>query len=108
MQEKVKPENLAPSSRSPVIPVISEIPAPGKAQGVKEPAKVKKKAQKAVESKKPTEKKASHAEFPMNLRINAYGFANFRKGLLDALGWTKGMALKIERNDDGSATLRKA
>jgi hypothetical protein len=60
--------------------------------------------------KKPATKKnsAKTVEFPASARINSYGFLNFRKGLLDALGWTKGTALKIEKNDDGSATLRKA
>ena len=32
----------------------------------------------------------------------------FRAGVLKALGWKKGMPLKIERNPDGSITVRKA
>jgi hypothetical protein len=30
------------------------------------------------------------------------------KGLLEALEWHKGMALKLEKNADGSVTVRKA
>jgi hypothetical protein len=32
----------------------------------------------------------------------------FLVGWLSELGWHKGMVLKIEKNADGSATLRKA
>ena len=46
--------------------------------------------------------------FPAEGRINDYGFLNFKAKWLENLGWTKGMALKIEKNADGSITLRKA
>ena len=68
----------------------------------KEPAKKKPK------TKKPPEKKERRFEFPVSARINDYGFLNFRKRLLDALGWTKGQKLTIQKNEDGSITLRKA
>jgi hypothetical protein len=31
-----------------------------------------------------------------------------KKGLFEALGWHKGIGLKIDKNADGSATVRKA
>jgi len=40
--------------------------------------------------------------------INNYGFIFMRKKWLATLGWKKGMPLKIERNPDGSVTVRKA
>lgn len=46
--------------------------------------------------------------FPVNIRINDYGFIGVRKGLLEALDWRKGMALKLDKNADGSVTVRKA
>jgi hypothetical protein len=39
--------------------------------------------------------------------INNYGFIFMRKKWLAALGWKKSMPLKIERNPDGSITVRK-
>ena len=41
-------------------------------------------------------------------KINDYGFLHFKNAWLENLGWTKGMALKIDKNPDGSVTLRKA
>ena len=46
--------------------------------------------------------------FPADARINDYNFLHFKTGWLENLGWSKGMALKIEKNADGSITLRKA
>jgi hypothetical protein len=46
--------------------------------------------------------------FPADTEINGYGFLHFRKSWLENLGWSNGMALKIEKNADGSITLRKA
>lgn len=60
---------------------------------------------------KPKEKKirkVKPAKFPVDTRINDYGFLHFGVGVLKALGWSKGMALKIDKNPDGSITLRKA
>jgi len=48
------------------------------------------------------------AEFPVDAKINDYGFLHFSVGLLKALGWKKGMAVKISKNPDGSITVRKA
>lgn len=53
-------------------------------------------------------RKVKLVSFPFEARVNDYGFFNFRAGLLAALGWKKGMPLKIERNPDGSITVRKA
>lgn len=53
-------------------------------------------------------RKVKPAKFPVDGRINNYGFLHFKVGWLIALDWKKGMALKIERNPDGSITLRKA
>jgi hypothetical protein len=60
------------------------------------------------ETKKAPEKKNTPATFPASIRINDYGFIGLKKGLLEALGWHKGMSLRIDKNPDGSATLRKA
>jgi hypothetical protein len=57
---------------------------------------------------KPKKKEPPALEFPVSARINNYGFIGVRKGLLAALDWHKGMALKIEKNPDGSVTVRKA
>jgi hypothetical protein len=46
--------------------------------------------------------------FPTDAKNNDYGFLGFKKSWLDDLNWTKGMALKIEKNADGSITLKKA
>jgi len=48
------------------------------------------------------------AEFPIDERINDYGFLHFGVGVLKALNWNKGMAIKISKNPDGSITVRKA
>jgi hypothetical protein len=53
------------------------------------------------------EKKATSV-FPAAAKINDYGFLHFKNAWLENLGWTKGMALKIEKNADGSVTLTKA
>jgi hypothetical protein len=65
-----------------------------------------------VESKKTKkEKKANEpkqAKFPVNSRINSYGFIFMKKSWLESLGWTKGISLQIEKNADGSITVGKA
>jgi len=67
--------------------------------------------EKTVESTStPKEQKAREVKptkFPIDARINDYGFLHFKVGWLAALGWKKGMALKIEKNPDGSITIRK-
>jgi hypothetical protein len=53
-------------------------------------------------------RKVKPAEFPVAAKINDYGFLHFGVGVLKALGWKKGMSLKISKNPDGSITVRKA
>ena len=53
------------------------------------------------------EAKAKESPFPADAEINNYGFLHFRKLWLESLGWSNSMALKIEKNNDGSITLRK-
>jgi len=66
---------------------------------------------KVVKSTKPAKEKKSRvvkpAKFPIDAKINDYSFLHFRVSVLKALGWSKGMPLKIELNADGSITLRK-
>ena len=67
------------------------------------------KAAEIIEQKaklKPKPEKTS--PFPADGRINDYNFLHFKTGWLKNLGWSNGMALKIEKNADGSITLRKA
>jgi hypothetical protein len=60
--------------------------------------------------KKATPRKKAKAplSFPAPIRINDYGFIGVRKPLLEALSWHKGEKLTIDKNADGSVTLRKA
>jgi hypothetical protein len=66
-----------------------------------------------AEGKTPDQKAAEIIEekakspFPADAQINDYGFLHFKKAWLESLGWSNGMALKIEKNVDGSITLRK-
>ena len=46
--------------------------------------------------------------FPAAAKINDYGFLHFKNAWLENLGWSKGMALEVGKNPDGSVTLRKA
>jgi len=62
-------------------------------------------AKEIIEEKTKSEEKTS--PFPTDARINDYGFLGFKTRWLKDLGWTKGMHLKIEKNADGSITLRK-
>lgn len=74
---------------------VGHLPPKAKKPEVKERAKAK-------------PEKPAAPTFPADCRINDYGFLGFKVGWLSELSWHKGMALKIERNADGSATLRKA
>jgi len=56
----------------------------------------------------PNQQKALHGENNFCVYIVSQDNMQFRAGVLKALGWKKGMALKIERNPDGSVTVRKA
>ena len=60
------------------------------------------------EKAKPKPEKPATPLFPADAHINDYSFLRFRDAWLENLGWTKGMALKIEKNADGSISLRKA
>jgi hypothetical protein len=60
------------------------------------------------EKAKPKPEKPVTPAFPADAKINDYNFLHFKNAWLENLGWTKGMALKIEKNADGSITLRKA
>lgn len=64
------------------------------------------KAAEIVEEK--AKPKPSDSPFPAEAKINDYGFLGFKKSWLENLGWSKGMPLKIEKNADGSITIRKA
>jgi hypothetical protein len=79
--------------------------AEGKAHSA-ETEKLDTKTQKAKRRK--GEKTFTAVEFPVESRINPYGFIFMRKQWLADLGWAKGAALAIEKNTDGSITVRKA
>jgi hypothetical protein len=65
-------------------------------------------AEKKGKQKKASEKEVETVTFPVNARINAYGFIHMKVGWLAALSWRVDMLIKIERNADGSITVRKA
>lgn len=71
------------------------------AQAAQKPKKTKKKAEGKGEEK-------TTVAFPVDSRTNAYGFIYMRAKWLEALGWQKGMKLSINKNPDGSLTVRKA
>ena len=60
------------------------------------------------ETKVKTEKKEAPVEFPLSGHVNPYGFLFLKVRWLKALGWHIDMAVKVERNADGSITVRKA
>jgi hypothetical protein len=66
------------------------------------------KAAEIVEAKAKEKPEGKTSPFPADAQINDYGFLHFKKSWLEDLGWSNGMALKIEKNADGSITLRKA
>jgi hypothetical protein len=70
--------------------------------------KADKKEHKNSKPEKPKRKSKPELTFPATIKINHYGFVNLRKQLLEALGWTKDMALVVVKNPDGSVTVRKA
>lgn len=63
--------------------------------------------EKAKPKPKP-EKSAATLQYPLDARINGYNFMRFSNDLLADLGWHVDMALKVDKNADGSITLRKA
>lgn len=68
-----------------------------------------KEAEKAEEKPKGKRKREiKPAKFPVKTRINDYSFLHFKAGVLKALGWQKGMAVTISKNEDGSITIQKA
>jgi hypothetical protein len=60
------------------------------------------------ETKAKTEKKEAPVEFPVSGHVNAYGFLFLKVRWLKTLDWHLDMSVKIERNADGSITVRKA
>ena len=60
------------------------------------------------ETKAKSAAKESPVEFPVSGHVNAYGFLFLKVRWLKALGWHLEMPVKIERNADGSITVRKA
>lgn len=77
-----------------------------KQKTVHNPTQEKEKKAPAEPELKKTQKK--QLEFPLARRINNYGWLGFSKPLLEELGWHKGMALEIDKNPDGSITVKKA
>ena len=76
------------------------------------PAPVEQIPEKPKEKKKPQKTETPTQVFPCNAQINPYGFLGFKKAWLDDLGWEvikgkQGVPLIIEKNADGSITLRK-
>ena len=65
-----------------------------------------KKTKKASKERKNAGKEA--VTFPLAARINPYGFIFLKAKWLAALSWHVEMALKIDKNPDGSVTVRKA
>jgi len=59
-----------------------------------------------VKSKKEPKNKPE-IKYPLETRINAYGFIHFSKNLLTNLGWSKGMAVTIGKDPDGNITIRR-
>lgn len=62
----------------------------------------------AEKSEEKKSRKVKPAKFPVDAKINDYGFLHFGVRVLKALGWSKGIAVRIERNPNGSITVRKA
>jgi len=65
--------------------------------------------EKAKPKPKP-EKSAATLQYPLDSFVNEYGFMRFSKDLLADLGWKAKtrIDLKVDKNADGSITLRKA
>ena len=57
---------------------------------------------------KKKEKQTTTLQYPMDARINGYNFLRLSDALLADLGWHVDMILKVDKNADGSITLRKA
>jgi hypothetical protein len=78
------------------------------------PEQVKQTPNNTTETRKPKRQKkekpatTSAPQYPLNTRINDYQFLHFKTAWLEDLGWTKGMALKLDKNPDASITPRKA
>jgi len=59
-------------------------------------------------AKRKPEKSAATLQYPLDARINGYNFLRLSNALLADLGWHVDMALKVDKNSDGSINLRKA
>jgi hypothetical protein len=99
-QVKAKLAEKAKANAAPNAPVNTEKPV--------EPKKTQKAAKTKIEKKAKTEKKEIPVEFPVSGHVNAYGFLFLKGKWLKALDWRLNMPVKIERNADGSVTVRKA
>ena len=97
--EQVK-EKLAKANKNAEKSTAPEKTLPA-AEKVAKPKQVK-------ETKVKTEKKEAPVEFPVSGHINAYGFLFLKVRWLKALRWHVDMPVKIDRNADGSITVRKA
>jgi len=107
VRAKIAEDKAKLAGKEPKISKVSEkLPQVDAEQPEVEEPKKEPKKRPQKEAKKKKEPPA--LEFPVSARINDYGFIGLKKGLLAALGWHKGMGLKIDKNPDGSATVRKA
>lgn len=71
------------------------------------PAEKKAKQKKNVPKEVKKEDKET-VTFPLAARINPYGFIFLKAKWLAALSWRVDMPLSIDKNPDGSVTIRKA
>jgi len=72
-----------------------------------EKPQVKAEKPKAKSEKKAPAKEKPLVSYPLETKINDYGFFHFSSKLLEDLGWHKGMKVSIGKNDNGSITMRK-
>lgn len=98
---------LSVKGKKPKQPKPLQPPQPKEPDKIAQPEgtadqKVEKKA-KPKKQKKPTT-----VQYPADARINAYNFLRLSNDLLADLGWHVDMKLKVDKNADGSITLRKA
>jgi hypothetical protein len=96
-----KPEHKVPLPEKTYDALAKKAEAEGKTPDEKAAEIVKEKA-------KPKPKKTETSPFPADAKINDYGFLHFKTAWLETLSWHKGMALKVDKNADGSLTLKKA
>jgi len=78
-----------------------------KVQGKRNKSKRKTaKSPKKEKAKEPPQQvEPKNATFPVEHKINAYGFIGLHKDWLAALGWTKPMAIKISLTEDAEGLI---